>query len=84
MKDVRGISRVNMFEQIKSPSGVVYEPVCKVGSEVTYRVKGTSETFETHDHRMDGATLDMYRGMQSDSDEGYHTPMLGTARPRKR
>lgn len=65
-KDVTGTSRVNMFEQVKSPSGVVYEPIRQVGSRVTYRIKGMSETIEVSDRRKDGQTLDMLRGQGSD------------------
>lgn len=61
-KDVMGASRVNMFEQIKSPSGAVYEPISRVGNKVTYRVKGTNEKIECSDRRKDGETLDMLRG----------------------
>ena len=60
-KDVTGTSRVNMFEQVKSPSGAVYEPIRQVGNKVTYRVKGTDETVECSDRRKDGETLDMLR-----------------------
>ena len=60
-KDVTGTSRANMFEQVKSPKGTIYEPVRQVGSKVTYRVKGTDETIECSDRRKDGETLDMLR-----------------------
>jgi len=65
-KDVTGTSRVNMFEQIKSPSGAVYEPVRRIGNKVEYRVKGTDETFECGDGRKDGQSLDMYRSMRTE------------------
>lgn len=60
-KDVTGTSRVNMFEQVKSPSGAVYEPVGRIGNRVEYKVKGTDERFFTNDRRMDGLELDMRR-----------------------
>ena len=75
-KDVRGISRVNMFEQIKSPSGAVYEPVNNISGRVEYRVKGTEERFYCSDRRMDGETLDMHRRMNQDNDEMHGTGMM--------
>lgn len=67
-RDVRGISRVNMFEQIKAPSGAVYEPMNNIGGKVEYRVKGTEERFYTSDRRMDGESLDMHRRMSHNQD----------------
>lgn len=64
-KDVRGMSRVNMFEQIKSPSGAIYEPVNRIGNQVEYRVKGTEERFYTSDRRQDGQELDWQRQQQA-------------------
>lgn len=60
-KDVTGRSRVNMFEQIKSPSGAVYEPVNRIGNKVEFRVKGTEERFYASDSRQDGQSLDWQR-----------------------
>lgn len=67
-KDVTGRSRVNMFEQIKSPSGAVYEPVNRIGNQVEYRVKGTEERFYSSDRRQDGQELDWQRQQAANKD----------------
>ena len=79
MIDVAGRSRANMFEQIKSPSGKVYEPIAGVGDRITYRVKGTNETVECSNYRKDGATLDMLNAHENGGEYGY--PMLGMTMP---
>lgn len=67
-KDVAGTSRVNMFEQIKGPSGTVYEPMSRIGNKVEYRVKGTEERFYASDHRQDGQSLDWQRQQAASKD----------------
>lgn len=58
-RDVTGQCRVNMFEQIKSPSGKVFAPVSRVGGRVTYRDVSSGETFTAQtDRRVDGMTLE--------------------------
>lgn len=64
-RDVAGISRANMFEVVRAPSGVTFTPIHGTAASITYRASDGG-TFTTSSHRRSGEELERTRAYQAE------------------
>lgn len=69
-RDAKGISWVNLFEEMKSSAGVTYSALRGSETAITYRGSDGSEV-TTPNYRMSGDEISRYAAMESAEGTGY-------------
>lgn len=71
-RDAKGISRVNLFEQMTASNGVTYSALRGSETAITYRGSDGSEV-TTPNYRMSGDEIQRYAAVATDGASPYYT-----------